>query len=479
MCTVIGRKDEIRDLKRILNSGRPEFVAVYGRRRVGKTFLINEVLGDYMVFHHTGASPYDRNRKVSMKDQLLNFHYTLLRSGLEGSLPPKDWMEAFYFLQKLLIKIDNGSRQVVFIDELPWMDSPRSKFLTALECFWNGWGNTRHNLCLVVCGSATSWMLDSLINNKGGLYGRLTWEIKLSPFTLRECEEFYAERGIKMTRYEVAQAYMIFGGIPFYMNYLNPAYSLAQNIDRLFFNNGSQLSDEFERLFQSVFDDAETCKEIVMAASGRHSGYTRNELAKAIGVNANGDFTKKLKSLVASDFLKKYIPCKSERKEIMYKLSDSFCWFWIHFKLRKKITETDYWTHHLNETEITAWRGISFEELCFNHIPQIKQALGISGVSTNEYAMAVKGDGVNEGMQLDMLIERRDDVVNLCELKFCKGKFKIGKSYDEQLRERVASLEEIFPKKSMHLTLISTYGAEPGLYSSSLQSEVTLDDLFR
>lgn len=478
MCTIIGRKNEIRDLQRIYGSGRPEFVAVYGRRRVGKTFLIDEVFRDNMTFHHTGLSPYDRTRKVSMKDQLQNFYFSLLRHGLEGAKQPKNWFEAFFLLQKLLINLDNGSRQVVFIDELPWMDSPRSKFLTALEGFWNGWGNTRHSLCLVVCGSATSWMLDNLINNKGGLYGRLTCEIKLPPFTLKECEEFYADRGIKMTRYNVLQSYMILGGIPFYMNYLNPSYSLAQNIDTLFFQKSPKLGDEFERLFKSVFDDAESCMNIIKAASKRHSGYSRNELAQMTGDTPNGAFTKKLKALMASDFLAKYKPYGADNNVEQYKLSDNFCWFWLHFKNKKRVTETDYWSHHLNESEIASWRGIAFEEVCFNHIKQIKSALGISGVSSTESTFLVKGDSKAEGMQLDLVIDRRDDVINLCEIKFYKEPFSISKEYSVKLQSRSSYWERLFPKKSVHLTLISTYGAADNMYSSVLQSKVTMDDLF-
>ena len=211
MCEIIGRKNEIAELKRYYNSGRAEFVAIYGRRRVGKTFLINEVFHDDMIFHHTGLSPYDRQRRVSLKDQLQNFYFSLIRHGMEGMAQPQSWMEAFFMLERFLETSDNGSRQVVFIDELPWMDTARSGFLTALEAFWNGWGNTRHTLMLIVCGSATSWMLDNLINNKGGLYGRLTGEIKLYPFTLKECEDFYHSRNIQMSRSNIVQAYMILG----------------------------------------------------------------------------------------------------------------------------------------------------------------------------------------------------------------------------------------------------------------------------
>lgn len=478
MCVIIGREKEIEELNRRCGSNRPEFIAVYGRRRVGKTFLINETLGDYMTFHHTGLSPYDRKRRVAMKDQLQNFYFSLIRHGMEGITPPKSWLEAFFLLEQFLERRDNGSRQVVFIDELPWMDTPRSGFLTALESFWNGWGNTRHNLCFVVCGSATSWMLDNIINNKGGLYGRLTCEMKLAPFTLLECEKFFESRDIKMSRYNITQAYMILGGIPYYLDCFDPSLSLAQNIDRLFFNPKAKLGDEFDRLFNSVFDRADACMKIVKTLGQRHSGYTREEIATKTGINPNGDFTSILKALIASDFVNKYVPYGVTKREEHYKLSDCFCWFWLHFKEHRNITETDYWEHHLKEPEIASWRGVAFEEVCLQHIRQIKLALQIAGVSSNESALIVKGNGKNEGMQLDLLIDRADDVVNVCEMKFNKTALAITKSYAEKLATRIDLLETSNPDKTYHLTLICVAPLRPNKYSELITSRITLDALF-
>ena len=478
MCTIIGRKQEIAELNRYHDSGRPEFIAVYGRRRVGKTFLVNEVLGDSMVFRHTGLSPYDRKRRVTLKDQLQNFHFSLIRHGMEGVSRPESWMEAFFMLEQFLDNRDNGTRQVVFIDELPWMDTPRSGFLTALEAFWNGWGNTRHNLCLIVCGSATSWMLDNLINNKGGLYGRLTGEMRLAPFTLCECEAFFKSRQVNMSRYNIIQAYMVLGGIPYYLNYFNPALSLAQNIDALFFNPKAKLADEFERLFNSVFDNAEGCMKIIRLLSQRHSGYTREEIARLTGINPNGDFTKMLKALIGSDFVIRYVPFMGNGREELYKLSDCFCWFWLHFKETLRISETDYWQHHLKESEISSWRGIAFEEVCLQHIGQIKTALQIAGVSSKEASLIVRGDGNHEGMQIDLLIDRADDVVNVCEMKYCKSTFTVTKAYAEKLAKRLAALEKMLPEKTFHMTLVSVGPMERNDYSDSFTSIVTAEDLF-
>lgn len=479
MCQIIGRKQEIAELNRACESGRAEFVAVYGRRRVGKTFLINEVLRDHIAFRHTGLSPYDRKRKVTLRDQLQNFHFSLIRYGMEGGEAPRSWMEAFFKLELFLEQQDNGTRQVVFIDELPWMDTPRSGFLTALEAFWNGWACSRHNICFVVCGSATSWMLDNLINNKGGLYGRLTYEIHLYPFNLHECEEFFLSRNIKMSRYNITQAYMILGGIPYYLDFFNSSMSLAQNIDALFFSHRAKLGDEFDRLFKSVFDHADTCMDIVRFLSRRHGGFTRDEIARQIGKNANGDFTKILKALIGSGFISTYIPYGSNQREFLrYKLSDPLCWFWIHFKEKRHIDETDYWMHHLKESEITSWRGIAFEEVCLLHINQIKHALQIAGVSSRESSFVLHGDDGGEGMQIDLIIDRADDVVNVCEMKFCKSEYIVTKAYSEIITRRVEALEKISPSKTFHPTLVSAAPVHRNEYSDIFFSQITIDDLF-
>ena len=432
-----------------------------------------------MAFHHTGLSPYDRKRKVSLKAQLQNFQFSLIRHGMEGIEQPKSWMEAFFLLEQLLDRLDNGSRQVVFIDELPWMDTPRSGFLTALESFWNGWGCSRHNLCFVICGSATSWMLDNIINNKGGLYGRLTCEMKLSPFTLSETEQFFMNRNIDMSRYNVIQAYMILGGIPFYLDCFNPSYSLAQNIDTLFFNRKAKLGDEFDRLFNSIFDNASDCMKIIRCLGRRQAGYRREMIARETGISPNGDFTKLLKALIASDFVTRYVPWGNAGNEEYYKLSDCFCWFWLHFKEKLEISEQDYWLHHMKEPEITSWRGIAFEEVCLQHIQQIKMALQIAGVASQESSLIVSGDNDTEGMQIDLLIDRADDVVNVCEMKFSTSNYVITKSYADKLMRHIDQLERAQPNKKYHLTFVTVNPIERNAYSDIVKSSITSDELFR
>lgn len=476
---MIGRAAEKAELLRRYKSDKAEFVAVYGRRRVGKTFLINETLGDKITFHHTGLSPYDRKRRATLKDQLQNFYFSLLRFGMEEGTKPTSWLEAFFLLERFLERQDNGTRQVVFIDELPWMDTNRSGFLTALEAFWNGWASARSNILLVVCGSATSWMLDNLINNKGGLYGRLTGEIHLHPFSLHECEDYFKARNIRMSRYNVTQAYMILGGIPYYLDYFNASLSLAQNIDELFFARNAKLGDEFERLFNSIFDRADDCMNIVRILGRRHAGFTREEIAHAAGLQANGEFTKIMKALIASDFVIAYQPYGEARTKMYYKLADCFCWFWLHFKEKRHITQTDYWLNHLNEAEIASWRGIAFEEVCFLHIPQIKQALQIAGVASRESALIVKGSEEKHGMQIDMVIDRDDDVVNICEMKFSKAEYIVKKAYADKLYAHLSELEKSNPRKTFLMTYIGVCPLGAGEYADTFSAALTIDDLFR
>ena len=285
MDRIIGRKQEIEELNNLYNSGKAEFVAIYGRRRVGKTYLVKELFQNKMAFYHSGLSPFDKERKIDMQDQLEAFYSSLTQHGMAESSCPQSWMEAFRMLGRLLDELDDGGRQVIFIDELPWMDSPRSKFLVAFEHFWNTWGAWRDRVMLIVCGSATSWMLDNLINNKGGLYDRLTWQIKLSPFTLAECKTFFKRKGIAMSDYDIVEAYMIFGGIPYYLNYFQKGKSLAQNVDLLLFERNAKLDMEFQRLFGSLFVNPEAYMAAVRLLAKKHIGFTRIELAKSLGVN--------------------------------------------------------------------------------------------------------------------------------------------------------------------------------------------------
>lgn len=476
---IVGRQAEIAELEKLYHSDRPEFVAVYGRRRVGKTFLIKQALKGRITFQHTGVSPIDQDSdRGQMRMQLESFYYALLNQGLEGYKPPKTWMEAFFLLEQLLQNLDNGERQVVFIDELPWMDTPRSGFLPAFENFWNGWCSGRDNIMLIVCGSATSWILSNLSRNKGGLYGRLTSEIKLSPFTLRECAMYFRHAGIEMSQYDILQSYMVFGGIPYYISYFQKGLSFEQNVDNILFGSKPRLREEFNRLFAAIFSNPDDSKKIVRLLATRHAGFTREEISKGTGLPLGGGLSTTLAALAESDFITGYSPYGMPKSTVCYKLMDNFCLFWLKY-VEPNSKDAGFLTDNMASDILKAWHGVAFEEVCWQHIQPIKRALGIDGVRASLSAWAMRGDDSQDGAQIDMLIVRDDNVVNLCEMKFASTPYSISKDEEMRLRHRIEALKAtLSPKQTVHLTMITTYGVAYGKHSGIVQKEVRMEDLF-
>ena len=475
---IIGREKEIKEIEALYQANKPVFAVVYGRRRVGKTFLVRELLGDKFNFYHTGLSPYELKGKKLKEQQLSNFYSSLIKYGSDINKVPTDWLEAFNALIALLEKQGTNKRQVIFIDEMPWMDTPRSGFITALEHFWNGWGAGRENLMLIVCGSATSWISDKLLNNKGGLFDRTTDEIKLRPFTLGECEKYYEANDIVMSKFDQLQCYMATGGIPYYISMLQKGKSLAQNIDRLFFETNAKLKLEFDRLYSSLFTNAEECKKIVRLLAQKQQGYTRKEILEQTKLVDGGGFSATLKTLEVSDFIASYVKYDYPKREVYYRLTDFYSKFYLSFIDGKKTTNPSFWQDNFNAPSIIAWRGFTFESLCICHIPQIKQALGISGVQTE--ASPWKSRKTKDGAQIDLIIERADHICNICEIKFCEDDFSINASYDKNLRHKLSCfVEETKCRNTLHMTLITTYGLKFNEYAGRIQKVITMEDLFK
>lgn len=471
---IIGRKQEILELEDLYSNGRSEFVVLYGRRRIGKTFLVNELFGDRFTFSHTALSPVEMAGKDLMRMQLRHFTHSLIRYGAEIRQEPANWLDAFFILENLLEKRSADERILVFIDELPWLDTPRSGFLTAFEAFWNGWGSKRNNLMLVVCGSAVSWISDKLLGSKGGLYNRTTSEIKLKQFSLNECEEFFRSRNIMLDRYDILQSYMIFGGVPYYLDFFSKGTSLAGNVDRMIFNRKGKLSNEFERLFSSIFTNPEEAEKVIKVLANKRIGYTREELLKQTGIADGGGFTKLLRSLEESDFIRKFRYFGEKAKHTRYRLVDNFCLFHLNFLHRKTTDDPHFWQHNQNSPSVNSWRGFAFENVCADHVWQIKFALGISGVHTETFSWRGRES------QIDLIIDRDDRLINLCECKFSSREFVIDKEYDTVLRERQAAfMEETGTRKSTMMTLITPFGLKRNEYFGRIQNTITSEDLFR
>lgn len=482
MQEIVGRKREMEEIKTLYNSGQPEFLVVYGRRRVGKTFLIRELFMQEFAFYHTGLSPIETEDGKLLECQLQNFASSLRQYSDTPVSKLSDWMDAFDRLRTLLetkIKEDTAKRQVVFIDELPWMDTPRSNFIAALEHFWNGWCAGQPQIMLIVCGSATSWISDHLLHNKGGLYGRLTDSIKLHPFTLREAELFYEKKGLVMDRYAQTRAYMTFGGIPYYLSFLKCGVSLDENIEQLLLTKDAKLKTELEQLFVSLFYNHDDCLKIIRFIATRKTGFTRKEIAEKTGLPYGGGLTNTLKSLEESDFIQKYTYYGKPAKEERYRLIDFFTLYVTSVLEKQSKPDTKNWQDRFSKKVMDAWYGFAFESLCWNHIDQIKSALGVPSIHSEEFSWRADANEEHGGAQIDLIIRRADRIINLCEMKFSKSEYVIDKEDDENIRNKQAVFEQLTKcRETIHPTLITTYGLSANKYSHNIQKTITLDDLF-
>lgn len=469
---MIGRTREAGQLNKYASSSQAEFVAVYGRRRVGKTFLINKTLGEQMIFETSGVLMGEREEQFSA------FNQSLRRVGYKGKLPNK-WMDAFFALEQTLTPLlDKNKRQVIFIDELPCFDVPKARFVVALGHFWNSFVSKHDNLMLVVCGSATSWMVDNIVNNRGGLHNRITHLLHLNPFTLSQCEQFFQWRNMPWDRLAIMQAYMIFGGIPYYLNLIESGESLPQAVDRLLFAQQGALHEEYERLFASLFTHPEPYIDIIRALAIHRYGLTRDEIVAVLNKSDGGDLSKQLDNLVQCDFIRYH---RVRRKKLIktggyYTLADFFVQFYHSF-LESMPSDEQFWTHNFRSPKINTYFGLSYERVCMAHIPQIKKAIGIDQIGTEYYSW--RSNDPNQRAQVDLIIERADRIINLCEIKYSEGSYTIDKSEDLKLRVRqTAFVDQTQTRYGIMPTFITTYGLTPNGYANSISHQITMDDLF-
>jgi hypothetical protein len=433
--------------------------------------LIREFFNNNFSFYHTGLA------NTGMEMQLHSFNDSLNSCGTTDYNESKTWFDSFKQLKHLLLRSKKQEKKVVFIDEMPWMDTPRSGFLSALEHFWNGWASGQKDILLIICGSATSWIVDKIQNNHGGLHNRITQQIHLKPFTLSECESYFHNYRIEMSRHEMVENYMIFGGIPFYLSLMQKHFSMAQNIDKLLFTASSPLKNEFQNLYASLFKKADNHMKIVEALSSKAKGLTRNEIVNATKLQNGGSLNRTLEELELSGFIRRYKNYGKKTRQSLYQLIDFYTLFYFTFLKNNTFNDEHYWTNFIESSHHRAWSGYAFEQVCLANLSQIKEKIGISGVLKNAYSWVI--NNMENGAQIDLVIERNDKVINLCEMKYANGEFTIDKKLDASLRQkRMLFKEETKTRKAVHLTMISTYGIKPNEYRGHIQSKITMNELF-
>lgn len=477
METVIGREEEKKILNEALQSREAELIAVFGRRRIGKTFLIRNHYQKHLVFEITGV------HAANLKGQLYNFSLALQQSMRMPAPPaaPSNWIDAFQMLSNYLDTLGKKHPLVVLFDELPWICTPKSGFLQAFAHWWNTRASGNPLMKVVICGSAASWMIRNIINDRGGLHNRVTQRIRLQPFTLAETEDFLQHQGIKLDRYQILQLYMAMGGVPQYLKQVRKGESAAQAIDKLCFSRSGMLKTEFKDIYRSLFAHAENHEAVVRALSKKAKGMSRAEIIKECKFTTGGWTTELFDELEQSGFITQYIPFGRTVRDAIYKLSDEYSLFYMKFIENARATGSGTWLRVSKTPSYASWSGFAFEAVCQKHTYPIKKALGISGIYTEASAWRYIPQKDEKGAQADLLLDRADHCINLCEMKFSAEEFVINKKYAAELDSKAAVFrKETGTKKTIFPTMITTYGCRKNeYYLGRVQAEVTMGDLFK
>ena len=473
--TPVGRQKEIAAMHKLLDSKEPELLAVYGRRRVGKTFLIDEVYKAHIRFKMTGIW------QGTLQEHLTQFAYKLREYAQSPDPPrtPHSWQEAFHQLGTYLDSQATAAKPVIFLDELPWMASRRSGFIRAFSSFWNDWA-FRRNVLIVICGSATNWMLSKILHHRGGLHGRVTTSIFLQPFTLAETEQYLLARGVTLNRQQILSLYMAMGGIPYYLRDVQSGQSAMQNIERMCFSRTGLLYSEFDKLYASLFDYPENYIRVVRALGSKWKGLTRPQIVQHTGLSDGGHLSRILRELESCGFIQSQLPFAKKKKDTLFRLTDLYSLFYLRFIENAGDPVPGSWMQQSQGQAYKTWSGYAFENICILHVAGIKHALGISGVYSTISGFVFKGNDDREGIQIDLLIDRKDQVINICEIKYYNTEFVVNKSYAQNLQNKVGIFQEITgTKKQVFLTLITSSGLKENMHSTGLvQNSIQLDALY-
>jgi AAA+ ATPase superfamily predicted ATPase len=466
---MVGRSEEIKVLNSLLTSKEAELVSVLGRRRVGKTYLIRETFRENIVFEFVGI------QNGTTQEQLNSFTFCLQQTFGKKAVPNiiTNWLQAFQTLIEILTANKSRKKQVVFIDEMPWIAGIKPGFLKAFGFFWNSWAS-KNNVVVAICGSAASWMIKQVINDKGGLHNRVTRQIYLQPFTCNETKEYLKQRGLKFNDGQITELYMILGGIPYYLKQIGKGKSVAQVVNNLCFETNAPLKNEFDNLYAALFAKPINYIAVIKACYSKWKGISQKEVVRLSGLASGGTLTKILEELEISGFITSTSPFSNIKKEKLYRLTDEFSLFYLKFMQEKKAHN---WNLISKTQSFKLWMGYAFENFCFKHIDKIKQQLGIAGIISNQYSYNIKNTAKNSGGQIDLIIDRNDQCINLCEIKFYDGLFVISKQYESLLNQRVQNFKwETKTKKTIFLTFITKWGVKNN--SQLVDNEVLLNHFY-
>ncbi len=469
---LVGREFQAQKMRSFLNGKVSELMVIIGRRRVGKTFLIKKVYQNEMVFHITGLKDVSRSLQLANFAEARNDYFAAGKT-LER---PGNWLTAFTQLKQLLGK-PKKKKRVLFFDELPWLAENSNEFLKAFDHFWNTWAIDQ-NLIVVICGSSASWMITNIINSKGGLHNRITQQIHLYPFTLQETEKYFLSRGIHMPRQSLISLYMATGGVPYYLNEVKKGDTAVTAINKMFFGKKASLKNEFDNLYKALFSNYEKHILVIRALANKWMGLTRSQIVEYTQLQSGGAISSILNELETSGFIQSILPFGKQQRETLYRLTDEYSLFYIHF-IEANSRFENYWVKKHKTPAVKSWQGYAFENICLKHIEGIKQVLGISGILTSESSFYIRKDKDSAGCQIDLLIDRADKAINICEMKFYDGAYALTEDTIKSLQQkRNVFLEKTKTKKQLFLTLIAAEGVTDTKYNMLVDKHLDGSALF-
>jgi len=470
---IAGRHNEKRILDWQHERNGSQFIAIYGRRRVGKTFLIRKHYADEIIFSCTGL------KDGSKREQLDNFYAEIIRQSKLKVLPPSNWMEAFEILKQHIskTKTKKNKKKVVFIDEIPWMDTKRAGFMTAFTAFWNDYCDIRDDLIVVICGSAATWIINKVVKTRGGLHNRITQSINLQPFDLSETKEMLSNQKVHLSSKDLTQLYMCVGGIPYYLSHVKRGRSVPQILDDLYLNKNAALKDEFSNLYESLFDNYEDHNKITKALSGKNKGLSRKEIIAATALPSGGGLSTTLEELIKCGFITETSDADKAKSGKLFRLSDEYTIFYYKFLHSK--SKLNSGVHLYNSHKFKIWAGFAFENFCIKNHKLIAKAMGITGIAYKVSSFIDRGAEESTGAQIDLIIDRDDNVINIFEIKWRDSKYTMSKKEAQNLQNKISSFRrKTKTKKSIFATLITSHGSQKNIhYLEMVTKELTLDEL--
>lgn len=481
---IIGREYEQAKLAKALASKKAEFVAVYGRRRVGKTYLIRNVFlkKKCIFFQCTGIK--DASQLIQIKEFTKEIARTFYKGLILQAQP--NWMDVFEQLTHALESKTQSEKIVLFFDEFPWMASKKTKLLQALDYYWNRFWVSMPNLKIIICGSTASWIVKNILNNKGGLHNRTTLRLPIEPFSLKETHLFLKNQNVRYNDQQILELYMCLGGIPYYLSMVEKGLSAIQNINQMCFQKRGTLLDEFNNLFSALFTHAEIHRAIIEWIATKREGMSREEIESKMATKG-GRLTNRLQELEYAGFITSFTPWGHTKKGLYYKVIDEYTLFYLHWiapTAANRITQeldARYWEEISKTQAWKSWSGYAFEAVCYKHIDNIKRALQISdGTTFMTWRYISKNSPLDiAGAQIDLLFDRNDGVVNICEIKYRKVPYKIDREYAMNLKKKEETYKSITKtQKQIFLSIITPLGLVENAYSDDISSVATLDDLF-